>query len=166
MLKSKSIFSIEAIMRDLENLTVPISTFIVTPEQHKEIESKMSICPDCHRWKHNYNLLGKKCYECSGRKESKRKEKIVRTRDARRFKDSEIFLSEEKWLKNQPRNYNTEYDQTVYLSVRSLIYKGKNVMEALKFLAITQRDYQKIPISYRERLKDIKREHKYYKGLR
>lgn len=62
-------------MRSMENLTLPLSTFQMMDEQRVEIESRMSRCSGCRKWKSNEHLDGSKCGKCGGEVDLSKKPK-------------------------------------------------------------------------------------------
>ena len=142
----------------MENLTLPLSTFQMTDEQRIEIESRMSRCSGCRKWKYNEHLDGSKCGKCGGEVDLSKKPKARRNETAiteRIRKQAKRDMSERD--EALPPLGNSFLD-TIYLSMRGAIKRGMSIKQAREEYGVKMSDYHELPREYRNDLMDCKKE--------
>lgn len=177
------IFSTEGVMRSLENLTVPISTFNITEDQKDEILKVMKRCGKCNRWKYSNDLYKCVCATCYqkedeedkpkkkvGRKPKVVEHKYLNTATSIKVPKDPVFQiderDEEAWLNRVLMENKSMLQQKLYIMIRDNIINGMDIVEAVEKADIKYSNYvSNTPTLYKKRLMEIKQARTYHKNF-
>lgn len=154
---SKNIYSIESVMRTLENLTLGLDSFTITDDQIALIKSKMDRCAKCRRWQFLENLLPQGCGRClNGSKTKTKASKKPKPEKSKILTPEKQFpLPKTKPIENQSQDCS----ETIFISVKTCLDRGKTLREALFENAISSGTFQALPVQYKKTLFDTHNTH-------
>ena len=153
---SKNIYSIESVMRTLENLTLGLDSFVITDADAALIKSKMDRCPKCRRWQFIENLAEEEgCSRCLN--PSKIAPQKPKPKSHQKSPKPKVLTPEKQFPlpKTKPvENQSQPCSETIFVSVKASLDKGKTLREALFENAISSGTFQALPVHYKKTLFD------------